>query len=162
MNNLKAKLKKEGGFTLVEMLIVVAIIAILIAIAIPMVNKALERAREATDSANERAALGLAMVNIMTDNEIADGVTPDASGVQIAYYEVGTSGSSEASSQGKLVADLPGTAKFNYGKGTKAGDIESDNAGKGIIITYTPATATADEKFDISWEKGTSASSSTP
>ena len=36
MNNLKAKLKKQGGFTLIEMLIVVAIIAILIAVSIPL------------------------------------------------------------------------------------------------------------------------------
>lgn len=52
---LKAKLSKNGGFTLVEMLIVVAIIAILIAVSIPLVGSALEKARVATDAANERA-----------------------------------------------------------------------------------------------------------
>lgn len=62
MEKLRAKLKKQGGFTLVEMLIVVAIIAILIAISIPLVNGALERARDATDQANERAAKAEALL----------------------------------------------------------------------------------------------------
>ena len=53
---LSKKLKKTGGFTLIEMLIVVAIIAILVAVSIPMVNSNLEKARKATDSANERAS----------------------------------------------------------------------------------------------------------
>lgn len=55
MKNLKTKMRKQGGFTLIEMLIVVAIIAILVAISIPLVSQALERAREATDEANERS-----------------------------------------------------------------------------------------------------------
>lgn len=68
MNNLKAKLKKEGGFTLVEMLIVVAIIAILIAISIPMVSKALEKSRHAVDQANIRDAIALGNIELLTEN----------------------------------------------------------------------------------------------
>ena len=67
MKNLKAKLRRDGGFTLVEMLIVVAIIAILIAISIPMVGSALEKARQATDAANVRAAIAEASIKYLTD-----------------------------------------------------------------------------------------------
>lgn len=56
MKGLREKFQKNGGFTLIEMLIVVAIIAILIAVSIPLVSGALEKARDATDQANERAA----------------------------------------------------------------------------------------------------------
>ena len=45
------------GFTLAELLIVVAIIAVLVAIAIPVFTKQLERSREAADISNARAAL---------------------------------------------------------------------------------------------------------
>jgi len=46
--------KNKKGFTLAELLIVVAIIAVLVAIAIPIFNSQLEKAREATDIANVR------------------------------------------------------------------------------------------------------------
>ena len=48
--------QNKNGFTLMEMLIVVAIIAVLIAVAIPVFASQLEKAREATDLANVRSA----------------------------------------------------------------------------------------------------------
>lgn len=59
---LNAKLSKNGGFTLIEMLIVVAIIAILVAVSIPMVSTSLNKAKKATDDANIRAAKAAATV----------------------------------------------------------------------------------------------------
>lgn len=51
------KLKgNKKGFTLAELLIVVAIIAVLVAIAIPAFSGSLNRAKEATDKANIRSA----------------------------------------------------------------------------------------------------------
>ena len=46
----------RNGFTLMEMLIVIAIIAVLIAVAIPVFASQLEKTREATDLANVRSA----------------------------------------------------------------------------------------------------------
>ena len=48
--------QNKNGFTLMEMLIVIAIIAVLIAVAIPVFASQLEKSREATDLANVRAA----------------------------------------------------------------------------------------------------------
>ena len=42
MKGLREKFRKNEGFTLVEMLIVVAIIAILVAVSIPLVNTSLQ------------------------------------------------------------------------------------------------------------------------
>lgn len=85
---LSAKLKNQKGFTLIEMLIVVAIIAILIFISIPMVTNTLEEAKKATDDANLRAAKGAATIQYLTTGTI-EGVTATSGGVAYYDYESG-------------------------------------------------------------------------
>ena len=60
MNLMKQKLNKKG-FTLAELLVVVAIIAILAAVAFPLFSSQLERSRESTDLANARSASSVAV-----------------------------------------------------------------------------------------------------
>ena len=85
------KMNKKG-FTLMEMLIVIAIIAILIAIAIPTFTAALEKSRQKTDLANARALKSLVVAQYMaadggeTPIDVkaaieADGVTESAPAV---------------------------------------------------------------------------------
>ncbi len=66
--------KNEKGFTLAELLIVVAIIGVLVAISIPIFTSQLEKAREATDLANIRSAYAECTTAVLT-GEADDGVT---------------------------------------------------------------------------------------
>ena len=59
--------KNNKGFTLAELLIVVAIIAVLVAIAIPVFTSQLEKSKEATDQANIRSAYAEVMAAALTD-----------------------------------------------------------------------------------------------
>ncbi|MBQ3796564.1 MAG: type II secretion system protein [Butyrivibrio sp.] len=67
MKKLMRRMREEKGFTLAELLIVVAIIAVLVAIAIPIFSAQLEKSREATDLANVRAAYATLAASYITD-----------------------------------------------------------------------------------------------
>ena len=65
------KKNNNKGFTLAELLIVVAIIAVLVAIAIPVFTSQLEKSREATDAANIRSSYAELMTEVIA-NSTAD------------------------------------------------------------------------------------------
>lgn len=61
------KLMNKKAFTIMEMLIVVAIIAVLVAIAIPTFSSALTKAKEAADLANVRADYAEMQVDVLVN-----------------------------------------------------------------------------------------------
>lgn len=79
MKNVMKKLNKKG-FTLAELLIVVAIIAVLVAISIPIFSSQLKKARLATNQANARAAYAAIEAQYLMDDTKTGDFT----------YEVGT------------------------------------------------------------------------
>lgn len=123
------KLKKSGGFTLVEMLIVVAIIAILVVVTIPMVNSSLEEARKATDAANERAARAAAMVHYMSN---------PSTGTTVIYdYKSDGSVSTPGTADTRPTTDAD---KYKYGQ-------SSTNKGGFVQVTITTATGQVTTKW---------------
>lgn len=89
------KRKQNNGFTLAELLIVVAIIAVLVAISIPIFSDQLKRARVAVNQANARAGESAAYAAYLDDpsykliaydirsGKVAKSKDPDASEEQI-------------------------------------------------------------------------------
>ena len=123
---LKKIMKKEDGFTLAELLIVVAIIAVLVAVSIPIFTSQLEKSRESTDMANLRAAKAAAVSAYLTDETVGSKTLGSSQNAAVeVFYDA---------SAGKLVDSAPAN---KYGKGTSAtGSTTSSDAG----LSYTPST----------------------
>ena len=64
--------KNKKGFTLMEMLIVVAVIAVLVAIAIPVLSNNLHKARVAADWANLRSYYAYLQADLIQTGELVD------------------------------------------------------------------------------------------
>lgn len=128
----KAKENKKG-FTLAELLIVVAIIAVLVAISIPIFTTQLEKARESTDAANLRAAYATASVKVLeSEKGVAAG--------PVAMTQT-TEGFASDVKDSKI-----GTVALSSVKAKKGGaDGTSDNlyvnVGADGTVTIGPATA---------------------
>lgn len=60
----KLKKRKKSGFTLIEMIVVIAIVVIIAAIAIPQALKAVNKSRASTDLANARTYAGQIMTRL--------------------------------------------------------------------------------------------------
>ncbi|WP_051197920.1 competence type IV pilus major pilin ComGC [Butyrivibrio sp. MB2005] len=72
MKKMLKRLNSQEGFTLAELLIVVAIIAVLVAVSIPVFTNQLEKAREATDAANIRSAVAEVTVGYLNLDDTSD------------------------------------------------------------------------------------------
>ena len=78
------KLQNKKGFTLMEMLIVVAIMVILVAVSIPVFTSQMNNAKTATDQANERAAKSVITTAYMTGGG-SGSITTIATGTDYYY-----------------------------------------------------------------------------
>ena len=140
--------KNEKGFTLMEMLIVVAIIAVLVAIAIPTFNSSLNKAKVATDQANIRSGYASAMVQVLA----GDMAEPTDGSV---YYLL---------KDGSVAAANAGAAPTNayQCQGTPSGTVEIAGQNvtawaKGNYVTYTYGKTVTGETSTFTFNIGHSA-----
>ena len=119
--------KNEKGFTLAELLIVVAIIGVLVAISIPIFTSQLEKAREATDMANIRAAYAEVVADGLTDPAKTHTATVTMKQTKNDWQ------TSDVNIAGIPIASLNSIAKANAT----------------VSIEYTPANGTDDATVKI-------------
>lgn len=70
-------MQNKKGFTLIEMLIVIAIIAILVSIVVPAVSSARDRATAATDAANLRTVLSVLNIHVVNGQKTVSEIIND-------------------------------------------------------------------------------------
>ena len=117
------KRNNNKGFTLAELLIVVAVIAVLVAVAIPTFTNQLEKSRQAVDVSNLRGAYAAARLAEI-DQAVGDETFKDIAGVsgaveKLIYWYNPDSGGLTLATEGQTAAQVDGTAA-QFGKATKA------------------------------------------
>ena len=129
--------KNNKGFTLAELLIVVAIIAVLVAIAIPVFTTRLEQSRETADIANLRSAYAAAQVAALSGD--ADGKAIDNS---VAWYYNPNS-----------PIGLTKVSGVHIGKGTGT-DGKADTTAIPQICKYSTKTDYRSKQIKITFKNG--------
>lgn len=123
------KFRNKKGFTLAELLIVLAIIAILMAIAIPLFSNQLEKARISVDEANARSASSMAQAHYL--------ITHINESSPITYYFNITNGNLEIAGH-----TVPEPAAQSYAEDEKS-------CGLGSAAANGNMTAESDRYADI-------------
>ena len=139
---------KKNGFTLAELLIVVAIIAVLIAIMIPLLNNQLERSRQTADVANMRSAYSEAIADTLNnasgDMDVSGGSTMNTNQFQVeitrhhnTYDLLEEELPFEFSSSFERETDSPGTYWVYFVLSTRSDPTTTGAGGSRISTTAT-------------------------
>jgi len=129
------KARDKKGFTLMEMLIVVAIIAILIAIAIPTFSSQLEKARVSTDQANVRSAYAVMQTCKLLSTDPNGDALPAADTTWYMQKDGSFSSTATTSATAYVLQAKDGVKVDTVPQFTSV-------KGQGITITYAVATGT--------------------
>lgn len=124
MKRFMNKMNEKKGFTLAELLIVVAIIAVLVAVAIPVFTAQLNKSKYATDVANARSVYAQ-----LTADLLANGSVTLPTGV--------SSGSKSTLTYGGNTFQFSGLSSVTFAGGT---DSETP-----IVVTVTPSNTSYGE-----------------
>ena len=134
------KKNNKKGFTLAELLIVVAIIAVQVAISIPIFTSQLEKAREATDVANIRDYYAEISVGLLDGSLNSTTTTMTVSGEKTATATVdATTGKITSVNVADVVFKQTVSANWAIGAPEVAGVTVSDvpTGTKAVVYTFS-------------------------
>lgn len=141
MNNLKEKKLNDKGFSLVELIIVIAIMAVLIGVLAPQYIKYVERSRNSTDRDNA-AAFSSALQVWASETDLAGGraYATDTTGTKITVTSSGTTidtGTNAGAVSDALINASLATGTIGTGSATCATKCASKTAWSQYVITVT-------------------------
>ncbi len=147
----------KKGFTMAELLIVVAILAILVAVSIPVFTSKLGAAKKATDEANVRACKAIVVSCVLSDSFSADQWTKfeefGTDNAYFAYYDAEkgclVSNNTDIKGYGQGSDTVGDTNDVEGKEPTFAGFSNNNTSKKGsyLYVTYSMATG----KYYIMW-----------
>ncbi len=134
------KLINKKGFTLAELLIVVAIIAVLVAIAIPVFSSQLEKSRDSVTVSNLRAAYAQAQAAYLTGSNDGTDVVYDKSTKKVTVSNVKAKGTQDT--YNGLDSELPFSAPASMDDTPGTYTVTFDYSGDKLNISSVSAVKT--------------------